>query len=135
MLEGEREEAASRIAALRAELSAARVASGAGAPVAGESGAMAVRVLIRVENGEEIVHALGRRTTIGRTPDNDIQVDTTYVSRHHAVLLSSAGECIIEDLNSTNGLLVNGQRVVRQILKHGDLLAVGKTLFRYESRS
>jgi hypothetical protein len=135
MLEGEREAAASRLSALRAERAAARVAPAAGAPVTRESAEVPARVLVRIENGAETHHPLGRRTTIGRTPDNDIQVNTTYVSRHHAVLLSSAGECIIEDLNSTNGLVVNGQRVGRQILQHGDLLAVGKTLFRYESRS
>jgi chromosome segregation ATPase len=94
-----------------------------------------VRVLIRHEGGADVVYPLSRRTSIGRTAENDIQIDTTYVSRHHAVLLSSADHCIVEDLNSTNGVLVNGRRVVRQILHDGDTLTVGKTEFRYQQRS
>lgn len=100
---------------------------------AGAAGA--VRVLIRHEGGADIVYPLGRRTTIGRTADNDIQVDTTYVSRHHAVLLSSSDHCIVEDLHSTNGVLVNGRRVGRHILHDGDTVTVGKTEFRYQQRS
>jgi chromosome segregation ATPase len=98
-------------------------------------GEMVLRVLIRHDGGSDIVYPLGRRTSIGRTADNDIQVDTTFVSRHHAVLLSSADHCIVEDLNSTNGVLVNGHRVGRQILHDGDAVTVGKTEFRYQQRS
>lgn len=94
-----------------------------------------VRVLIRQEGGADVVYPLGRRTTIGRTAENDIQIDTTYVSRHHAVLLSSGDHCIVEDLHSTNGVLVNGRRVGRQILQDGDTVTVGKTEFRYQQRS
>ena len=79
--------------------------------------------------------SLGRRTTIGRTPENDIQIDTTFISRHHAVLLSSPDHCIVEDLNSTNGVLVNGRRVGRQVLRDGDTVTIGKTEFRYQQRS
>src|SRR6478735_4483281 len=94
-----------------------------------------VRVLVRQEGGADVVYRLARRTTIGRTAENDIQVDTTFVSRHHAVLLSSADHCIVEDLNSTNGVLVNGRRVGRHILQDGDMVTVGKTEFRYQQRS
>src|SRR5512139_961170 len=94
-----------------------------------------VRVLIRQEGGADVMYPIGRHTTIGRTPENDIQIDTTYISRHHAVLLSSADACIVEDLNSTNGVLVNGRRVGRQVLQDGDTLTVGKTEFRYQQRS
>jgi predicted nucleic acid-binding Zn-ribbon protein len=94
-----------------------------------------VRVLIRQEGGAEVMYPISKHTSIGRTPENDIQIDTTYISRHHAVLLSSADACIVEDLNSTNGVLVNGRRVVRQVLRDGDTLTVGKTEFRYQQRS
>ena len=94
-----------------------------------------VRVLVRQEGGADVVYRLARRTTIGRTAENDIQVDTTFISRHHAVLLSSADHCIVEDLNSTNGVLVNGRRVGRHILQDGDMVTVGKTEFRYQQRS
>jgi predicted nucleic acid-binding Zn-ribbon protein len=105
-------------------------------PVVKETGLDAgVRVLIRQEGGADVVYPLSRRTTIGRTAENDIQIDTTYVSRHHAVLLWSGDHCIVEDLHSTNGVLVNGRRVSRQILQDGDTVTVGKTEFRYQQRS
>jgi hypothetical protein len=94
-----------------------------------------LRVLVREEGGAEVVYPLGRHTTIGRTPDNDIQVNTTFVSRHHAVLLAGMDHCIVEDLNSTNGLLVNGVRVGRQLLHEGDIVTIGRTHFRYQQRS
>jgi hypothetical protein len=94
-----------------------------------------VRVLIRQEGGAEVMYPIGRHTSIGRTPENDIQIDTSYISRHHAVLLSGPDACIVEDLNSTNGVLVNGRKVGRQVLRDGDMLTVGKTEFRYQQRS
>jgi chromosome segregation ATPase len=99
------------------------------------TGLAALRVLIRQEGGSDVVYPIGRRTSIGRTPDNDIQVNATWISRHHAVLLSGPDHCIVEDLNSTNGVLVNGRRVGRQILHDGDTVTVGKTEFRYQQRS
>lgn len=94
-----------------------------------------LRVLVREEGGTEVVYPVGRHTTIGRTPDNDIQVNTTYVSRNHAVLLAGTDHCIVEDLNSTNGVLVNGHRVGRQLLNDGDIVTIGKTHFRFQQRS
>jgi hypothetical protein len=94
-----------------------------------------LRVLVRHEGSGEVIYPIGRRTTIGRTPDNDIQVDAHNVSRHHAVLLSSADHCLVEDLNSTNGVLVNGQRVMRQVLNEGDIVTIGKTEFRFQQRT
>jgi hypothetical protein len=105
------------------------------APQMPAAGLTALRVLIRREGGSDVVYPISRRTGIGRTPDNDIQVDAAWISRHHAVLLSSPDHCIVEDLNSTNGVLVNGRRVGRQILHDGDVVTVGKTEFRYQQRS
>ena len=77
---------------------------------------------------------LGRKTSIGRTPDNDLQIDAKYVSRHHAVILVGPVHTIIEDLNSTNGVLVNNRRVTRHTLKDGDQVAVGRSLYRFAVR-
>ncbi len=95
----------------------------------------AQRVLIRQVDGVDIEYPLGRRTTIGRTPDNDIQVDTTFISRHHAVLLSNPDQCVVEDLNSTNGVMINGRPVNRHPLRDGDTLTIGKSEFRYQQRA
>jgi hypothetical protein len=92
------------------------------------------RVLIRTNGNTEFVHVLGRRTRIGRGPDNELVLDTKHISRHHAVLLAGPVHTTIEDLNSTNGVFVNGKRVSRQALKDGDRVTVGRTQFRYNVR-
>ncbi|HTX23384.1 MAG TPA: FHA domain-containing protein [Steroidobacteraceae bacterium] len=94
----------------------------------------AIRLLVRTEGESEVVHVLGRKTTIGRTPDNDVQVDTKFVSRHHAVVLAGPVHTIIEDLNSTNGVAVNGERVTRRNLKDGDAIIIGNAQFRFAVR-
>ena len=92
------------------------------------------RVLIRTDGNTDFVHVLGRRTRIGRGPDNELVLDTKHISRYHAVLLAGPVHTTIEDLNSTNGVFVNGKRVSRQVLKDGDRVTVGRTQFRYTVR-
>ena len=94
-----------------------------------------LRVLVLQGASGQVVYPIGRRTTIGRTPDNDIQIDASNVSRRHAVLLTSAEQCILEDLNSTNGVHVNGCRIARQQLSDGDIVTIGKTELRFEELS
>jgi pSer/pThr/pTyr-binding forkhead associated (FHA) protein len=89
------------------------------------------RLLTRNDGGTDIVHVLGRRTLVGRGTDCQLQIDAEFVSRRHALLQISADETVIEDLNSTNGVYINGQRVTRQALKEGDTVMIGKTVFRY----
>src|SRR5437588_11060050 len=64
--------------------------------------------------------------TIGRLPDNDIQVDNPAVSGHHAKILWNGEHFIVEDNSSLNGTYINGQRVFKQQLKDGDNILVGK---------
>jgi hypothetical protein len=92
------------------------------------------RLLIRSEGDSDVVHVLGRKTSVGRTPDNDLQIDAKFISRHHAVILAGPAHTIIEDLNSTNGVMVNGRRITRQTLKDGDAVVIGKTQFRFAVR-
>ena len=70
--------------------------------------------------------------TIGRDDDNTIIVDLSTVSRHHARLVHKARTCHVEDLGSTNGSFVNGDRVtsVRE-LRSGDLLKLGGAVFKF----
>jgi chromosome segregation ATPase len=93
------------------------------------------RVLIRTDGNTDFVHVLGRRTRIGRGSDNELVLDTKHVSRYHAVLLAGPAHTSIEDLNSTNGVFVNGRRVARQVLKDGDKVTIGRTQFRYTVRT
>jgi chromosome segregation ATPase len=114
---------------------AARQATEAGAGVPPElppDGA--ARLLVHSDGGREIVHELGRKTSIGRTPDNDLQIDAKYVSRRHAVILVGPVHAVVEDLNSTNGVLVNGRRVTRHTLKDGDQIALGRSVYRFAVR-
>jgi chromosome segregation ATPase len=95
----------------------------------------ATRLLIRTDGDTEVVHVLGRKTSIGRTPDNDLQIDAKFISRHHAVILAGPARTIVEDLNSTNGVLVNGRRITRQVLADGDAVTIGRTQFRFALRT
>ena len=64
--------------------------------------------------------------TIGRSPNTDIQIDNLAVSKQHARLIKQKGQYVVEDLNSTNGTLLNNKKISRAILKHNDIILVGK---------
>jgi general secretion pathway protein A len=66
------------------------------------------------------------RTIIGRTPDNDLQIDSRFVSRHHCQIITKAGACVVEDLNSTNGIVVKSRRVRSHNLNDGDVITIGR---------
>jgi pSer/pThr/pTyr-binding forkhead associated (FHA) protein len=66
------------------------------------------------------------RLIVGRTPDNDVQIDSRFVSRHHCQVITTLHSCVIEDLNSTNGIYVKSNRVRRHYLNDGDVVLVGK---------
>lgn len=86
--------------------------------------------LVRIDGQKNTSHTLSRRTRIGRAPGCELQIDSSSVSRHHALLLVSPREVVIEDLNSTNGVLVNGRKISRQLLNDGDVLTIGEVQFR-----
>lgn len=71
------------------------------------------------------------RAHIGRTRDCDVVLPDTEVSGRHCDLVFANGHVMIHDLGSTNGTLVNGARVVKQVrLESGDLICVGRTELR-----
>ena len=90
--------------------------------------------LVRIDGDRSISHALGRRTRIGRAPGCELHIDSTSVSRHHALILAGTREAIIEDLNSTNGVILNGRKVTRQVLNDGDIVTIGEIQFRYVAK-
>jgi pSer/pThr/pTyr-binding forkhead associated (FHA) protein len=72
----------------------------------------------------------GTVKTIGRTARADFILEEALVSRIHCRLTSDASDqLIVEDLESTNGTLVNGKRIDRAVLREGDVLTVGRLDF------
>jgi general secretion pathway protein A len=71
------------------------------------------------------------RMVIGRTPDNDLQIDSKFISRHHCQIVTQPDSCVIEDLNSTNGIYVQSKRVRRHNLNDGDVVQVGQHEIMY----
>ena len=90
--------------------------------------------MVRLDGEREISHTLGRRTRIGRAQGCELQIDSSSVSRHHALIVAGPRETIIEDLNSTNGVIVNGRKISRAFLNDGDMVLVGDIQFRYASK-
>jgi chromosome segregation ATPase len=90
--------------------------------------------LIRIDGDRSISHSLSRRTRIGRASGCELHIDSSSVSRHHALILAGTREAIIEDLNSTNGVILNGRKVTRQVLNDGDIVTIGDIQFRYVAK-
>ena len=66
------------------------------------------------------------RLIIGRTAANDLQIDSRFVSRHHCQIVTTAQSCVIEDLNSTNGIFLHSKRVRYHNLNDGDVVTIGQ---------
>jgi general secretion pathway protein A len=72
------------------------------------------------------------KAIIGRTADNDVQIQSRFISRHHAQVVSDQTHSFVEDLNSTNGVFIRSHRVKHQALADGDIIQIGehKLLYR-----
>ena len=90
-----------------------------------------VSVLTRIDSSQNHSVVLRGRTTIGRDSDNDLPLPMRSVSRHHAVLIPAFRTAFVQDLSSTNGVLVNQRRVRCARLEHGDVITFGEAQFRY----
>jgi general secretion pathway protein A len=105
----------------------------AGSPTpAAPQRAVVGRILLASE-GKTLVERELRpgRLVIGRTADNDLQIDSKFISRHHCQIVTQADSCLIEDLNSTNGIFVQSKRVRRHNLNDGDVVQVGQHEIMY----
>ncbi len=71
------------------------------------------------------------RITIGRRPQNDIQIENLAVSGEHACIVTILNDSFLEDLGSTNGTLVNGNPIKKHILQNNDVVEIGKYKMKY----
>ncbi len=96
-------------------------------PAAADPAAVLGRLLVATDGRtvQEISLRPGR-VIIGRTPDNDVQIDSRFISRHHCQVTTTAHSSVVEDLNSTNGIYVKSNRVRRHYLNDGDVVLIGK---------
>ena len=102
------------------------------AATSADSGQPVGRILLASDGKTVIERELKPgRLVIGRTPDNDLQIDSKFISRHHCQIVTQLDACLIEDLNSTNGIYVQSKRVRRYNLNDGDVVQVGQHEIMY----
>ncbi|HXK70609.1 MAG TPA: VWA domain-containing protein [Caldisericia bacterium] len=70
--------------------------------------------------------------TIGRMPDCNIKLDNLEVSRMHAEIINKGNQFVINDLNSRNGVFVNGKKVKSKLLQDNDQIKIGKNVFTFK---
>jgi general secretion pathway protein A len=92
------------------------------------------RLIISCAEDEPREYPLTRgRYVIGRTEENDIQLDSRFVSRHHAQLTVGNRATVVEDLNSTNGVYFGDKRIKRRTLKDGEAFIIGEHELLYRT--
>lgn len=87
-----------------------------------------------LSSGGSIVHQCfldQERVNIGRGPRNQVVIDDPAVEAEHAVIVPVGNDHILEDLSSSHGTLLNGARVFKHILQHGDVIRFGAFHLRY----
>ena len=103
-------------------------------PAVGDKDRMS-RVLIgRIGDQELRFPLFKKRLTIGRTQQNDIQLQAPHISRRHAVVMTEGDVTRVIDWGSKNGVYVNSNRVTEHFLSSGDVVTIGDAKFRYEER-
>src|SRR5438105_1288443 len=70
---------------------------------------------------------------IGRSSKSDVQIDQESVSRNHAKIINTGKSIILRDLGSTNGTYVNDQLIDEYVLRDGDFIKIGRTIFKFLS--
>jgi pSer/pThr/pTyr-binding forkhead associated (FHA) protein len=86
-----------------------------------------------LSSGGAILHQcfIDERVAIGRQADNEVVIEDPAVDAKHAAVLAIGNDHIVEDLESANGTFVNGTRISRHILQHGDVIQLGSFYLRY----
>lgn len=96
---------------------------------ASSSGSPTQLVVVEPAARQGTVHVLGGESTVGRAGGCQVRVDDTFASQLHARVYAAQGGYVVEDLGSTNGTFVNGERITApRVLQRGDRLQVGNTV-------
>src|SRR5882672_8810209 len=105
-----------------------------GMPAAPPKGASRSRLALRFISGKyqggEFPIEENRPIVVGRSSDLDMVLVEEMVSRKHAKIELKDGKINIEDLGSTNGTFVNGERIVKGWLKEGDRVLIGSNILK-----
>lgn len=93
---------------------------------------MAAKIILSMDGVVLQEYALSKeRMTIGRKPHNDIVIDNLAVSGEHAAIVTIQNDSFLEDLDSTNGVMVNGQATKKHFLQNSDVIEIGKYKIKY----
>jgi adenylate cyclase len=93
------------------------------------------RLILATAEGQQAIE-LRPINSLGRHPNNSIQLLDKIVSKEHCILEQREGQFILRDLGSLNGTYINGERVRgEQLLRHGDEITLGSTRARYDDGS
>jgi len=84
-------------------------------------------IIYLTQNGKTVKKLAidGPRLLIGRSEHNDLSIDSSFVSRHHAMFVRHGKATLLMDLNSSNGTFVNSRRISNQVLINNDIITIG----------
>ena len=94
-----------------------------------------MRISVLEEGTRSVLEVDRPIVRIGRAADNDVRLQSAHASRHHCRLVVEPDGTYVVDLGSSNGTEVNGERIARQLLCGGDVIAIGGTELRVEDLS
>jgi len=93
---------------------------------------MAAKLILSMDGAVLKEYVLNKeRMTIGRKAHNDIQIDNLAVSGEHAAIVTILNDSFLEDMDSTNGVMVNGSQVKKHFLQNNDVIEIGKYKMKY----
>ncbi len=91
-------------------------------------------IMLYSEGDDGIFKLNGNYTTVGRDVNNDIVIKDGKISKRHAAIFEEEGDYWIKDLESKNGVFVNGQHIGQEKrLFDGNLIKLGFTILRFEN--
>ncbi len=93
---------------------------------------MAAKLILSMDGAVLKEYPLNKeRMTIGRKAHNDVVIDNLAVSGEHAAIVTILNDSFLEDLDSTNGVMVNGAQVKKHFLQNNDVIEIGKYKLKY----